>query len=396
MLNYGSMYAENIGPTGTNTGYTTGFQNCMIGDWVYFIGPCIFDSGNYDKVCSKYLRRYNIKTFTLETVAQVESNTGSYYGYRSMCGCAVGSMLYFFGGLHLNGSVGTGDASQNYKVYVYDTVANSGEWKSISNYIRNTSKLSCCAIGKYIYIFGGLDEVNNTYTTFGSIFDTESLAMSSFISPPGYGCSCCAVGDKIYVFGGYNNSAVYEYDTVNKTKTKKFDGNIFTQLSTYIVPCVNINDKIFIFGNQNSGSYKFYLSQYDITNSTCTDTGIKLVSETAQTAWGINGNDVYFFGGVSYNVTSDRIQKFSFKTTLQQNNLFLQADFGFDNPFPLINDKGVKITAYLRNAYLGDSNNIAQLTNAYLYDSKDLKWKSLSGESYVADMQNALNILGVN
>lgn len=50
---------------------------------------------------------------------------------------------------------------------------------------------------------------------------------------------------------------------------------------------------------------------------------------------------------------------------------------------------------YNTNAYLGD-NNIAQLTNAYLYDSKDLKWKSLSGESYVADMQNALNILGVN
>lgn len=43
--------------------------------------------------------------------------------------------------------------------------------------------------------------------------------------------------------------------------------------------------------------------------------------------------------------------------------------------------------------YDGD---IAQLTNAYLYDTASNQWKSLSGESYVADMQNALNILGVN
>ena len=90
------------------------------------------------------------------------------------------------------------------------------------------------------------------------------------------------------------------------------------------------------------------------------------------------------------------VYTFTVQTNLAKNNLFLQADFGFNNPFPLINDGKTKITAYLRNAYLGDSNNIAQLTNAYLYDTASNQWKSLSGESYVADMQNALNILGVN
>ena len=395
VLNYGSMYSEVIGTTGTNTSYTPGFQNCMVGDWIYFIGPCIYDTGNYDKVCSKYLRRYNVETFTLETVAQVETNSGSYYGYRNMCGCAVDGVLYFFGGIHLSGSPGSGSASQNYKVYVYDTATDSGEWKSISNYISSTSKLSCCAIGKYIYIFGGLNEVSSTRNTNSYVFDTKTFALSSFVSSPGYGCSCCTVGDKIYVFGGYSNTAVYEYDTVNKTRKQVFAGNVFTQLSTVIVPCININDKIFIFGNQNNSSYKFHLIQYDTTNNTCTDTGITLVSETAQTAWGMNGNDVYFFGGDSYNVTSTRIQKFTIQTTLDENHLFLQADFGFDNPFPLVNDDKTKITAYLRNAYLGDSNNIAQLTNAYLYDTASQSWKSLSGESYVADMQNALNILGV-
>ena len=397
VLNYGSMYSEAIGTIGTNTSYITGFQNCMVGDWIYFIGPCLFDTGNYDKLCSKYLRRYNVKTFTLETVAQVETNTGNYYGYRGMCGCVVDGILYFFGGVRLDGSSSVGDALQNYSVYIYDTNSGEGHWQRYNNVtgIPRASKLSCCSIGTKIYIFGGLNEVDNIRDTGGYVFDTESLVFSGFVSSPGYGCSCCAVGDKIYVFGGYSNSAVYEYDTVNKTKTKKFDGNVLSSLATIIVPCININDKMFIFGNQNNSSYKFHLIQYDTTNSTCTDTGITLVSETAQTAWGMNGNDVYFFGGTSYNVTSDRIQKFTIQTTLEKNNLFLQADFGFDNPFPLISSTKSKFTAYLRNAYLGDANNIAQLTNAYIYDASTNQWKTLSGESYVADVLNALNIMGV-
>ena len=48
------------------------------------------------------------------------------------------------------------------------------------------------------------------------------------------------------------------------------------------------------------------------------------------------------------------------------------------------------------NAYLGDSNNIAQQTNAFIYDATAGEWKNLSGESYVADMLNALNVMGVN
>ena len=100
--------------------------------------------------------------------------------------------------------------------------------------------------------------------------------------------------------------------------------------------------------------------------------------------------------GVGFVPVVSSVRTFTIQTNLENNHLFLQADFGFDNPFPIISDKNTKITAYLRQAYLGDSNNIAQPTNAYLYDTATNKWKSLSGESYVADMQNALNILGVN
>lgn len=87
--------------------------------------------------------------------------------------------------------------------------------------------------------------------------------------------------------------------------------------------------------------------------------------------------------------------KFVVETPLTNNHLFLQEDYGYDGLWSALKSKDTDLKVKVINAYLGDSNNIAQLTNAYLYDSKGLKWKSLLGESYVADMQNALNILGV-
>ena len=111
-----------------------------------------------------------------------------------------------------------------------------------------------------------------------------------------------------------------------------------------------------------------------------------------------DGLDIYVIGGdyASTKTPANSIEKFSSNTALQSNHLFLQADFGTSNPFPIINGTKVKITAYLRNAYLGDSNNFAQVTNAYIYDATAREWKNLSGESYVADMLNALNVMGVN
>ncbi len=88
--------------------------------------------------------------------------------------------------------------------------------------------------------------------------------------------------------------------------------------------------------------------------------------------------------------------KFVVETPLTNNHLFLQEDYGYDGLWSALKSKDTDLKVKVINAYLGDSNNIAQLTNAYLYDTASNQWKSLSGESYVADMQNALNILGVN
>ena len=124
VLNYGSMYAEFIGQPGTNTSYTPGYQNCMIGDWIYFIGPCIYDTGTYAVSRSKYLRRYNVKTGVLENVTQVYNGSVENGGYRGMCGITVSGKLYFFGGVSYTSS---SDYSSVRNVYIFDVSSQEGE-----------------------------------------------------------------------------------------------------------------------------------------------------------------------------------------------------------------------------------------------------------------------------
>lgn len=402
VANYGDMYAEYIGQTGGNTSYTPGYQNCMIGDWIYFIGPYLYDTNtNYDKTRSKYLRRYNVKTYVLENVIQVYDGTYAYGGYRSMCGIALGSTLYFFGGVSYTG---TNDYIQNYKVYIYNTETNTGNWTNHTNVnsIEYTSRMSCCSIGDKIYITNGYKESESRYPSRGSLyeFDTNSLVFTHITSLPGYyGYSCFSVKDKVYVFGGSgnNDNKLAEIDPNTKTLTIKLTNfPVNKTLGGNIVPCLVLNDVVLVFGNTNYNDTMLTVYKYDITNNAVINSGNILLAQAGETAWGVSGNSVYFLGGNSYNVISAKVQKFTIQTELLNNHLFLQEDYGYDGLWTALKSKDTDLKVKVINAYLGDSNNIAQLTNAYLYDSKDLKWKSLSGESYVADMLNALNVMGVN
>ena len=61
--------------------------------------------------------------------------------------------------------------------------------------------------------------------------------------------------------------------------------------------------------------------------------------------FGTIGNKLWVLGGtreISAQASVSSARTFAVNTPLQSNNLFLQADFGFDNPFPLIDDGKTK------------------------------------------------------
>lgn len=389
VLEYGSEAITSYGSIGTLTSPAPGYQNCLVGDWIYFLGPFLYDAKN--TYISKEIRRYNVKTLELETVQVVNASTVQSYGYQQMCGCAANGVVCFFGGVYH-----TGDWSQSSRIFCYDT--NTKEYTEISSSsLSPTSNYSCCAVGDKIFLFGGYNYPASQYSKSAYVFDTVSKTLQPISTAPADGCSCCAVGGKIYTIGGrttYNE--VWVLDTTKLTWEKKnvTAPNNYTELT----PSVAFGNKIYLFGN--SGPYSttsLKVTVYDTETDTFTETGKSMNGGANGTCFGSDGLNVYFIGGIrKYNTNSKQLQKFSFETPLTSNHLFLQEDYGYDGLWTALKSKDTDFKVKVINAYLGDSNNIAQLTNAYLYDSKDLKWKSLSGESYVADMQNALNILGVN
>lgn len=388
MLEYGSNSIVSYGSIGTQTNKAPGYQNCLVGDWIYFLGPFLYDASNV--YGSNAIRRYNVKTLELETVQVVNTNPSPIYGYQQMCGCAANGIVCFFGGVYFSG-----DSSQSSRIFCYDT--NTKEYTEIiSSRLSPTSNYSCCAVGDKIFLFGGYNDPASLYSKSAYVFDTVSKTLQPISTAPADGCSCCAVGGKIYTIGGrttYNN--VFALDTTTLTweqKTTTVPNNY-----TGLTPSVAFGNKIYLFGNSVSSSTTSpRITVYDTETNTFTETGKSMNGGANGTCFGSDGLNVYFIGGIgAYGSNSKQLQKFSFETALTSNHLFLQEDYGYDGLWTALKSKDTDFKVKVINAYLGDSSNIAQLTNAYLYDSKDLKWKSLSGESYVADMQKALNILGV-
>ena len=362
-----------------------------VGSSVYIIGGS--DSNYTTAVDSKNISCYNVLNGSLVTkTTKLPMPLAS-----SFC-AAVGTKIYIFGGRETV-NVYQSDYNYNTNVYCYDTVTDTIETLNVrlpKSMCARNNPYGCIAVGTKIYTLGWFNHTNDGYEIYCLDTVSNTFTLCSGSAPYAGGIAACAIGKRIYCFGGrmVNSQAsnvIQYYDTVEQKVTQ------ITQrlpVNTYAMGCCTVDGKIvYLFGgfSEKTKIYKFNTQSetLEVVNSTIP---IQIQGEWCSSV----GFDIYLIGGSSGGIFYTSVVKFSLSTPLQQNNLFLQADFGFDNPFPLINDKGIKITAYLRNAYLGDSNNIAQLTNAYLYDSKDLKWKSLSGESHVADMQNALNILGVN
>lgn len=381
ILNYGNEYTE-------TKNWTVGFsqlrndfpQMCSYGNYIYSVCPYI-DSQQND------IYRYDVTTGERTTFY-------SDLVYQNIVlAFTVGKYMYTF-----NHTV---DANSEY-VDKFDL--ETGEKTTLRDVSypftgSNTYYFSSgCVSGNKIFLVGSFIGSTNSATV--SVFDVTTEKFTYHGNMPvqaqgTYNAACVAVGSKVYVFGGITRvsfdpqKSIQTFDVDTQEYTQ--NNNVLPYIVNHINRCCRIGSYAYIFGNIDSALYRKKIIRVNLDNLVVDVLESELHADRVSACCGFVGDKFYLLGGSN----ASTVETFTQSTVLQQNHLFLQADFGFNNPFPLINDKGVKITAYLRNAYLGDNNNIAQLTNAYLYDTASSQWKSLSGESYVADMQNALNILGV-
>ena len=382
VLNYGSevismtQYALPAAMSATCSG------NGAIGKYIYMIAGRKGNQG----ASTGAISRFNTETGETEDVYTFDT-------WFSGTFCVVDSKIYGFGG-------------GPKKAFVFDTVSNT--LTNLATFPDDFYNWPCCAYyNGNIYIFGGYRSTSAYIYQYIRIYNIANNSYSLW--NPGIGglfaSSAVVVGNKLYIICGADDTntknflRIYDLDSQKYLKNTTVANNDRATYG-YLVPCCAYGKYIYILCVSSAGGNSpFKVIRYDTETDTGTVISTEFPGVTNCAHYGLVANKLWVLGGsagANTVPTVSSVRTFTIQTNLDSNHLFLQADFGFDNPFTVVKGQKSEFEAYLRNAYIGDSNNIAQLTNAYIYDTTTNQWKTLSGESYILDTLNALNIMGVN
>ena len=316
------------------------YKNC-----IYFAGGSVKSSTGNDR-----LYKYDIS-------ANKTTNLKYLGGYKYGCGTIVGNKMYIFG-----------DAKNDNTTMIIDLDTLEYTNNDIGGVFTYGGQ--CCAsIGTDVYVFGGHYYNNYNDYYYKKIIKIDTLTntttiLSTEISDSLYSSCCASIGNCIYIFGSAESSY-----SKNIYKFNSLDGS-FTRLSVSLpsgvshYSCVTYGKFIYIFARNN-------IIIFDSENETCEYlTSVSSVSFEYSGAC-IFGNNVYLLGGYynknnyTYNITFD----------LPANNVYIFIDNSSKYNFDLITDQ---VTIPIKNIYIGDSNNTAQLCNAYLYDGTKSAWVNVN------------------
>lgn len=269
------------------------------------------------------------------------------------------------------------------------------------NAIKTSIYASAATDGNLLYLFGGAGE---DYITSMWVVDVDTLTVTKQVSLGNLYYASPAIVYNGYAYVAYNNTttvaqantyimkidlSTYE-KTVVYTNTTDMKGNTRWSLT---------NDESTAFlstpyastvsgsTNYRSKTLKFNLDEETIMFEEISDQSpfTDNYSRAIQAA----------YKGNIYMCKTNTLYTIPYYRELQSGQLSVIADIK-SGGVNILSDKKNAIYISPLSVYIGNSNNIAEQVDAYLYDTATSQWKSLSGESYVADMLSALNVLGVN
>lgn len=358
------------------------------------LSTCYYDGKLYMPLNDTRMSIYDIATNTWEqnVLCSVVCDGGTETAYtinanQSRGAAVIDGKIYYWGHSRGQGSI---TFTKLYfdiatRTYHYDTSVILGD---------NAANSSQCVIahGTRIYAIGGYNSGGNNRNNilYLDVHTNESGSMASLTAPM-RNVGACALGNAIYIFGGYGNAAVNIIQRLDLTTNQVSQVGTFPQ-GLYYVKAFPYGQYIYTLGGMGQSGGINIVYRFNTADNTIVDTGARMpVSNYYAVGWQ-EGNECFVTS------TGDRdkrkqIDKFTVDTPLAKNSLFIQCDFGFDGLWSAINDKNTVIKLKAINAFLGDSNNLAQPTAAYLHNGSN--WVSLDGESLTADMLAALATLGV-
>lgn len=161
----------------------------------------------------------------------------------------------------------------------------------------------------------------------------------------------------------------------------------------WVAGVVQIGSTGYIFGGTCANSMSVrpspYIFKVDISSNGLTVSNLDAylfsayISASFFRAAGILNNKIHIvqYYSQSTDATYRNNQTLTLYSPLDNNKLFLQTGFG-NNKFNIVNDNKAKIEIAINNAFIGNSENKADETNAYLYSTNDSKWKNIKDGSY--------------
>lgn len=337
------------------------------------VGNKIYQFGGYGR--TKAITVYDTETNIVDTLGVTIP-----YDFSSGLAFLYGDKIYLVG-VRPNATLTTYN-----RIYSFDYNAN--EVKNIGTTPFAVSNTTGEMIGSVIYLFGrtqaassGAGTVTSTigaYDCEAGLSSTLSISLPSLANPV-----ACAVGKKVYLFGG-----VTAITTTNGVATDTYTNDIYVfdterlvieKIGTLPKPCYMgraylIGEKIYIFGGfASDGSRMDTIHVFDTTDNSIAVYNATLNATTINMGLAGYNDQVYLFGGYSGTNLNTITLFATIKGALTENTAHINPSL--DRAlFPLlVGDNSMELG--VSSVYVGNSENLAEPCNAYLYNETSQAWE---------------------
>lgn len=402
-----------------NYNYIPVQENSMYGS--YQIGDYIYHY-YWGSNSNGYFQRYDMNSGTWEKLATPTNSTGVTYPYVwQHGGLVVGNKLYMFGGRQSSTTyLGT--------VYEYDADTNTltrAAAANLSMALGTWIKAGDVAYGFACFTSGGYNRVAKYDFTTKEIteasgeftFDTTSTVPSArqyypfdagngvfYLLPLEQSLSSNSTTPLLKVDLGAKTVA--KYSTVSSLfPTQKWtSGSTTYNLTSFNflgAGIVQVGSTGYIFGGlcyYGGTRPSPYIFKVDISSNGLIVSNLDTYLFSTYTsnifyrAAGLLDNKIHIvqYYSQSTDTSYRNNQTLTLYSPLDNNKLFLQTGFG-NNKFNIVNDNKAKVEIAINNAFIGNSENKADETDAYLYN--DTAWKNIkTGNQFYAVKGDLINM----
>lgn len=386
---------------------SSSYGSCQVGNYIYHY----FWQNN----SSAYFQRYDMNSGTWEKLATPTNSTGNSFKWLWQNSMLVTEdKIYMFGGRYSSATYLTTVLEYDISTNTITNVSNAPFTMAFGVWI----KAGDVAYGFACFQNGGYNRVakydfttkQTTDVSAEFTFDTTSTVPSSREYYP------FDAGNGIFYLlpletarTSNSTTPLLKVDLGAKTVTKYLPVEKLFPAQTWIsgssqwnlnsfafksAGIVQVGSTGYIFGGHCANSAQVRSSPYvfkiDISSNGLVVSNLDMYLFPTMTT---NGNGLYRAAGLLdnkihiiqyYSSSSDtqyrNNQVLTLYSPLDSNKLFLQTGFG-NNKFNIVNDKKAKVEIAINNAFIGNSENKADETDAFLYDTNDSIWKNIKNGS---------------